>query len=88
MNAFAFQEFVGSGQVLECMGLSSMDVKVAVTWSCHTCISMAPHGITGLTSSMCTTGDIMEYFHGGARLTLICQVHGCDHWVPQFVHLS
>ena len=27
-----------------------MDVKVAVPWGCHTCISIAPHDIAGLTS--------------------------------------
>ena len=60
----------GSGHVLECMGLSSMDVMVAVVWSCHACNSMAPHGITGLTCSKCTTGDSMERLHGSAGLTL------------------
>ena len=51
----------GPGHVLEYMGLPSMDVKVATPWGRNTCISMAPHGITGLTCTKCTTVDSMEF---------------------------
>ena len=50
----------GSGHVLECKGLPSMDVMVATTWNCPTCISMAPHGVTRLTCTKCNTGYSME----------------------------
>ena len=61
---------LGPGHVLECMGLPSMDVKVATPWGRHTCISMEPHGITGLTCTKFTTVDSLEFFHGSAMLTV------------------
>ena len=61
----------GSGHVLECKGLPSMDVMVATAWNCPTCISMAPHGVTGLTCTKCNTGYSMECFHGNAGMTMV-----------------
>ena len=63
--------FSGPGHVLECMGLFSMDVKVATPWKCHGCKKMAFHGNTRLTCTKCTPGDSLENFHGIAELTLV-----------------
>ena len=63
----------GSGHVLECMGLHSMDVMVATPWNCLTCISMALHRVTGLTFAKCSTGDSMECFHGKAGMAMMVE---------------
>ena len=50
----------GSSHSMECKVLSSMEVKVAIAWSCNVLNSREFHDITGLTFTKCTPVDSME----------------------------